>query len=141
MRLFWTIALLWLACPLWAGPDQIPAPPPLEWSVADSLPRGPMVAAAWTVALGSGGVSLVLTGWGLGTALSDLDSPGGPPLGATFSTLAWSTVLMALAGVALDFALTDPAPARRTAPDARSSRRCPRPRRETGDGFLRRLRH
>ena len=55
------------------------------------------------VAAGTSDVGVFLTAWGLGSALADLSSTGGPPLGLTIAGLAWGTVLLAASGLALDY--------------------------------------
>jgi len=90
------------------GETAGPPPPLLANSLLDALPAASRKTTAWTVALVAGGASLGLTTWGLGTALSHLEAPDGPPLGTTVAGLAWGTGLMAVAGLAVDYLVHAP---------------------------------
>lgn len=90
---------------------EAPEPAPLtSWELARQAPEELLLPWAWGIATVGGTLSVGLTAWGLGTALSALDSPDGPPVQATGTALAWGTMLFALAGIALDYAFTASAP-------------------------------
>lgn len=95
---------LWATSPVWA--EETPEEEP--WSLEQEWGQETLRPWAWAVGVGAGTTGVILASWGLGTALSDLDSPSGPPVALTASALAWSTLLVAAAGLALDYALSSP---------------------------------
>jgi len=100
--LFVALGLL-TTSPGWADePEEEP------WSFEKEWGQETLRPWAWGVGVGAGATAVVLASWGLGTALADLDSSSGPPVAVTVSALAWSTLLMAAAGLALDYALSSP---------------------------------
>lgn len=78
------------------------------WSLEREWGQENLRSWAWGVGVGAGTLGVVMASWGLGVALSDLDSPSGPPVAFTASALAWSTLLVAASGLCLDYALSSP---------------------------------
>lgn len=78
------------------------------WSLEREWGQENLRPWAWGVGVGAGTLGVVMASWGLGVALSDLDSPSGPPVAFTASALAWSTLLVAASGLCLDYALSSP---------------------------------
>lgn len=108
MRALSVLLIVMVAAPLGAETDDTTVL--VSCSVTEAFPPEVVLRLAWGVAVVGGTLSLGLTAWGLGTALSDLDNPHGPPLATTSATLAWSTVLFALAGTSLEYALATSPP-------------------------------
>ena len=104
-------ALSWLLTAALVSADpapEKPLPPPLllQHSLWDDLPDATRTTVDGTVVVLGGAAGLVGAFWGLGNALSRLSDPGGPPVGTTAAGLAWGTVGLAAAGVALEALLT-----------------------------------